>query len=141
MLDCWNWAFSKWACLYFTTTYTNVCFVCKVFNAEQGFFHLWEYSSACLTTAESLPQHDITKTRENAKSKTFILISNKLTDVDLSSSMMTLIEECRECNGCLCQVMSVIWMKLGETRVSLWKETLLALNLLQNLFLHGVRNT
>merc|ERR1712238_16540 len=89
------------------------------------------------TTAESLPQHDITKTRENAKSKTFILTSHKPTDVDLSSSMMTLIEDCRECNGCLCQVMSVIWMKLGETRASLWKETLLALNLLKNLVLHG----
>ena len=52
------------------------------------------------TTAESLPQHDIIKTRENAKSTTFILISHKPIDVDLSSSMMTLIEDCRECYGC-----------------------------------------
>ena len=93
------------------------------------------------TTAESLPQHDSTKTRENAKSKTFILASHKPTDVDLSSSMMTLIDDCRECNGCLYQVMSAIWMKLDETRASQWKETLLALNLLKNLVLHGVRNT
>ena len=60
------------------------------------------------TTTGLLPQHDITKIRENAKSKAFMLTSHKLTDVDLSLSIKILMECCRECNERLCQVMSVI---------------------------------
>lgn len=60
------------------------------------------------TTTGLLPQHDITKIRENAKSKAFMLTSHKLTDVDLSLSIKILMECCREYNERLCQVMSVI---------------------------------
>mmetsp|Transcript_13871 Transcript_13871/g.19862 ORF Transcript_13871/g.19862 Transcript_13871/m.19862 type:complete len:873 (+) Transcript_13871:103-2721(+) len=88
-------------------------------------------------TIDAYPQHEVKKKREIIRERALVLTSEKPLNGEVNLLLQNLVEECRECNGALCQVFAVIWMRLSETRASLWKRPLLGLYLLKNLILHG----
>ena len=89
------------------------------------------------TTMSSAPKHLTTERMEKTRKLAFDLTSDIPSDVDRNVELKNLITETKDSNTSLCQVMAVIWKRIGEAKSSNWKESLLGLHLLKNLLLHG----
>jgi hypothetical protein len=85
--------------------------------------------------AQSNPSRLIiqTSTRRTA----MLLTSNKTYEGDYNKAVAQLVEECRECTSVLFDVMSVIWVRMRDSKGVHWKHVLQALQLLRNLLYHG----
>ena len=66
------------------------------------------------------------------------LTSDKAFDGNVTAALAELMDDCRQVNEELMQVMAVVWSRMGEQRRSLWKHPLLALHLQKSLLLNGV---
>jgi DENN (AEX-3) domain/ENTH domain len=78
--------------------------------------------------------------KSNARRNAMTLTSNKGPESgagDVSRVMAQLVEECRESTSILSDVMSVIWLRLRDSKGMQWKHGLQALQLLRSLLLHG----
>jgi hypothetical protein len=73
----------------------------------------------------------------NARRIAMALTSNKGFDGDSGRAIAQLVEDCRECTSVLADVMSVIWLRLRDSRGMQWKHGLFSLQLLRNLIYHG----
>lgn len=91
------------------------------------------------TTILSCPQHIIVDETEAIRAKALALTSNEPFKGNVVMAVESLVSECREVNYALPQVIAVIWARMAETRAAYWRHPLLALHLLKNLVLHGVR--
>jgi len=73
----------------------------------------------------------------NARRTAMTLTSNKGFEGDYSRAIAGLVEECRESSSVLFDVMSVIWLRLRDSRGMQWKHGYHALQILKNLLYHG----
>lgn len=73
----------------------------------------------------------------NARRQAMALTSNRALEGDNSSHIAQLVEQCRESSSVLFDVMSVIWLRLRDSRGMQWKHGLTALQILKNLLYHG----
>jgi len=85
------------------------------------------------------PQRDIASSCAAVRGKAHSLIVNQNFEGDSLKSLASLIDSADEVNGSLGYVMGIVWIRIQETRSHLWKHPLLALYILRNLLLHGVR--
>lgn len=65
------------------------------------------------------------------------LTSNKQFDGDYAKSVALLVEDCRESSFVLFDVMSVIWLRIQDSKGMQWKHGYHALLILRNLLYHG----
>jgi len=85
--------------------------------------------------AQSNPSRLIMQT--SARRTAMLLTSNKTYEGEYNKTVARLVEECRECTSALFDVMSVIWVRLGDSKGVHWKHGLQALQVLRNLLYHG----
>jgi hypothetical protein len=90
------------------------------------------------TTINSAPKHVTIERIEKIRKLAFDLTSDHPFDGDENVALKNLIEHAKDSNISLCQVMAVIWKRIGQTKSSHWKQSLLGLHLLKNFLLHGV---
>lgn len=73
----------------------------------------------------------------NARRTAMALTSNKAFEGDFANAIAQLVEQCRESTSNLFDVMSVIWLRLRDSRGMQWKHAYRALLILRNLLHHG----
>lgn len=73
----------------------------------------------------------------NARQLAMALTSNKTYEGNYQKAISNLVEQCRECTSVLFDVMSVIWLRLRDSKGLQWKHGYQALVLLRNLLYHG----
>lgn len=66
-----------------------------------------------------------------------LLTSNKTYEGDYNQAVAQLVEQCRECTSVLFDVMTVIWVRMRDSKGVHWKHGLQALQVLRNLLYHG----
>ena len=101
-------------------------------------FRLVNIRKIVFTTIHSAPKHATIERIDKIRKLTFDLTSDQPFEGDGNLALSNLIEQAKESNITLCQVMAVIWKRIGETKSSHWKHSLLGLHLLKNFLLHGV---
>jgi hypothetical protein len=87
--------------------------------------------------AESSPSRLTGMLQTNARSMAMTLTSNKGYEGDFSKAIAQLVEQCREGTSVLFDVMSVIWLRMRDSKGLQWKHAYQALQLLKNLLYHG----
>ena len=85
--------------------------------------------------AQSNPSRLIVQTSVRRMAMT--LTSNKTYEGDYNKAVAQLIKQCRECTSALFDVMSVIWVRLRDSKGVHWKHGLQSLQVLRNLLYHG----
>lgn len=85
--------------------------------------------------AQSNPSRLILQTQ--VRRTTMLLTSNKTFDGDYNQAVAQLVEQCRESSSVLFDVMSVIWVRLRDSKGLHWKHGFQALQILRNLLYHG----
>jgi hypothetical protein len=85
--------------------------------------------------AQNSPSRNVLQTQ--ARRTTMLLTSNKTFDGDYNHAVSQLVEECRESSSVLFDVMSVIWVRLRDSKGLHWKHGFQALQILRNLLYHG----
>jgi DENN (AEX-3) domain/ENTH domain len=85
--------------------------------------------------AQNMPSRTVLQTQ--ARRTTMLLTSNKTFDGDYNQAVAQLVEECRESSSVLFDVMSVIWVRLRDSKGLHWKHGYQALQILRNLLYHG----
>eukprot|EP00526_Cylindrotheca_closterium_P014695 CAMPEP_0113654432 /NCGR_PEP_ID=MMETSP0017_2-20120614/29153_1 /TAXON_ID=2856 /ORGANISM="Cylindrotheca closterium" /LENGTH=286 /DNA_ID=CAMNT_0000567579 /DNA_START=374 /DNA_END=1231 /DNA_ORIENTATION=+ /assembly_acc=CAM_ASM_000147 len=65
------------------------------------------------------------------------LTSNKTFEGDYNKAVSQLVEQCRECSSVLFDVMSVVWVRIRDSKGLHWKHGFQALQILRNLLYHG----
>ena len=73
----------------------------------------------------------------NARSAAMALTSNRSFEGDYARAIAQLVDQCRECSSILFDVMSVIWLRLRDSKGMQWKHAYQALQILRNLLYHG----
>lgn len=87
--------------------------------------------------SESSPARLTGMLQTNARKNAMTLTSNKTFEGDYGQAVAQLIEQCRESTAVLFDVMSVIWLRIRDSRGMQWKHGYHALQLVRNLILHG----
>jgi hypothetical protein len=85
--------------------------------------------------AQNNPSRIILQTQ--VRRTTMLLTSNKTYEGDYNRAVAALVEQCRECSSVLFDVMSVIWVRLRDSKGLHWKHGFQALQILRNLLYHG----
>mmetsp|Transcript_56280 Transcript_56280/g.63837 ORF Transcript_56280/g.63837 Transcript_56280/m.63837 type:complete len:1100 (+) Transcript_56280:83-3382(+) len=85
--------------------------------------------------AQNNPSRLIIQT--STRRTTMLLTSNKTYEGDYNKAVVQLVEQCRECTSVLSDVMSVIWVRMRDSKGVHWKHGLQALQVLRNLLYHG----
>jgi hypothetical protein len=75
--------------------------------------------------------------QSNARTTAMALTSNKPYDGDYAQTVAHLVEQCRESSTVLFDVMTVVWLRLRDSRGMQWKHGYQALMILRNLLYHG----
>ncbi len=109
---------------------------CANYHRTQSIdFHAFNVRRVARQVAQANPSRLIVQT--NARRIAMALTSNKGFDGDSGRAIAQLVEDCRECTSILADVMSVIWLRLRDSRGMQWKHGLFSLQLLRNLIYHG----
>lgn len=85
--------------------------------------------------AQSNPSRGIVQT--TARRTAMLLTSNRTYEGDYNTAVAQLVEQCRECTSVLYDVMSVIWVRMRDSKGLHWKHGFQALQILRNLLYHG----
>lgn len=85
--------------------------------------------------AQNNPSRTILQT--TARRTAMNLTSNRTYEGDYNKAIATLVEQCRECSSVLFDVMSVIWVRLRDSKGLHWKHGFQSLQILRNLLYHG----
>ena len=87
--------------------------------------------------AEASPVRLTGMIQTNARRTAMSLTSNKQFEGDTTIAIAQLVEQCRESTSVLFDVMSVIWLRVRDSRGLQWKHALHAFHILRNLLYHG----
>lgn len=87
--------------------------------------------------AEASPVRLTGMIKTNARRTAMSLTSNKPFEGDTARAIAQLVEQCRESTSVLFDVMSVIWLRIRDSRGLQWKHALQAFQILRNLLYHG----
>jgi hypothetical protein len=87
--------------------------------------------------AQANPGRLVSQANANARRLAMALTSNAMFEGNYNQAIAQLVEMAHETTSVLCEVMSVIWMRLRDSRGMQWKHALYALQILRNLLFHG----
>lgn len=87
--------------------------------------------------AEGSPSRVTGMLQTNARRMAMTLTSNKSYEGDYSKAIAQLVEQCRESTCVLFDVMSVVWLRMRDSKGLQWKHGYQALQILKNLLYHG----
>lgn len=87
--------------------------------------------------AQANPGRLVSQANANARRLAMALTSNTTFEGNYNQAIAQLVEMAHETSSVLCEVMSVIWMRLRDSRGMQWKHALYALQILRNLLFHG----
>ena len=73
----------------------------------------------------------------SARRTAMLLTSSRTFEGDYNKAVSQLVEQCRECSSVLSDVMSVIWIRLRDSKGLQWKHGFQSLQILRNLLYHG----
>lgn len=85
--------------------------------------------------AQNNPSRPILQT--TARRTAMLLTSNRTFEGDYNRAVAQLVEQCRECSSVLFDVMSVIWVRMRDSKGLHWKHGFQSLQILRNLLYHG----
>jgi hypothetical protein len=85
--------------------------------------------------AQNNPSRPILQT--SARRTAMLLTSNRTFESDYNTAVAQLVEQCRECSSVLFDVMSVIWVRMRDSKGLHWKHGFQSLQILRNLLYHG----
>lgn len=85
--------------------------------------------------SQNNPSNPIVQT--NARRIAMVLTSNRTYEGDYNKAVAQLVEQCRECTSVLYDVMSVIWVRMRDSKGLHWKHGFQSLQILRNLLYHG----
>ena len=85
--------------------------------------------------AQNNPSRQILQT--SARRMCMLLTSNRTFEGDYNKAVAQLVEQCRECSSVLFDVMSVIWVRMRDSKGIHWKHGHQALVIMRNLLYHG----
>jgi len=92
-------------------------------------------------TSLNTPQRVMAVWSDELRKKALFLTSTRDFSGNALKALAELIDQCREVNGSLCHIMSVVWTRLQDGRASMWKHPLLGLYVLRNILMHGPLTT
>jgi hypothetical protein len=87
--------------------------------------------------AQANPGRLVSQANANARRLAMALTSNKTFEGNHGQAVAQLVEMAHETSSVLCEVMSVIWMRLADSRGMQWKHALYSFQILRNLLYHG----
>ena len=73
----------------------------------------------------------------SARRTAMLLTSNRTFEGDYNKAVALLVEQCRECSSVLFDVMSVLWVRMRDSKGIHWKHAYQSLQILRNLLYHG----
>jgi hypothetical protein len=85
--------------------------------------------------AQNNPSRTILQTQ--ARRTAMLLTSNRTFEGDYNKTVALLVEACRESSSALFDVMSVIWVRMRDSKGLHWKHGFQSLQILRNLLYHG----
>lgn len=85
--------------------------------------------------AQNNPARTILQT--SARRMAMTMTSNRTFEGDYNKAVSQLVEQCRECSSVLYDVMSVIWVRLRDSKGLHWKHGFQGLQIMRNLLYHG----
>jgi hypothetical protein len=85
--------------------------------------------------SQNNPSRPIVQT--TARRIAMLLTSNRTYEGDYNKAVAQLVEQCRECTSVLYDVMSVIWVRMRDSKGLHWKHGFQSLQILRNLLYHG----
>jgi hypothetical protein len=87
--------------------------------------------------AQQVAEQNPASFQTNARRTAMSLTSNKTFEGDYGRAIASLVDQCRESTSVLFDVMSVIWLRLRDSKGMQWKHGYQALQILRNLLYHG----
>ncbi len=106
-------------------------------NSKRIPFRSNDIRAVVKSMARNRPVQDLIHGISHVRSKAIALTSNSRNEATAQSTLHRLVMECRECSIILVEVMSVVWDRLRDSRGMQWKHGLYALQIIQELLLHG----
>ena len=111
---------------------------CAAYNRQHNIdFGVQSLRQVSRQIAESNPGRLTGLVQTNARRMAMTLTSNKAFEGDYAKAISQLVEECRESSSVLLDVMSVVWLRLRDSKGMQWRHALQALQILKNLLYHG----
>ncbi|GAX21700.1 hypothetical protein FisN_3Hh492 [Fistulifera solaris] len=110
---------------------------CYYHRRHQIDFGLLDVRKVCRQLAQSSLSRRAAAVQSNARRTAMLLTSNKPFEGDYAKAVAQLVEECLECSTILADVMSVLWLRIRDSRGMQWKHGYQALMILRNLLYHG----
>jgi hypothetical protein len=111
---------------------------CAAYNRKNNLdFGIQSLRQVSRQIAQSNPGRLTGLVQTNARRMAMTLTSNKAFEGDSGRAISQLVEECRESSSVLLDVMSVVWLRLRDSKGMQWKHALQALQILKNLLYHG----
>jgi len=107
---------------------------CRQHNLDFGILSIRRVTRQ---VAEASPVRLTGMIQTNARRTAMSLTSNKQFEGDSARAIAQLVEQCRESTSVLFDVMSVIWLRIRDSKGLQWKHALHALQILRNLLYHG----
>ena len=111
---------------------------CAAYHRQHNIdFGLLNVRRVTRQVAQSSPARLTGMLQTNARRMAMTLTSNKVYEGDYGKAIAQLVDQCRESSSILFDVMSVIWLRLRDSRGMQWKHGYQALQILRNLLYHG----
>ena len=109
----------------------------KYHNAKHVPFENTRVRAILRLFAKNRPVNECIQVVSHVRARATSLTSNSRNEAMARMSIQRLVQECRECGIHLVEVMSVVWDRIRDSRGMQWKHGLYALQLIQELILHG----
>lgn len=106
-------------------------------NEKRIPFQSAEVRSTVRHLAQNRPVKELISGVTHVRARAMALTSNSRDDSIAGEVLQRLVQECRECSIILVEVMSVVWDRLRDSKGMQWKHGLYALQIIQELILHG----
>ena len=111
---------------------------CAAYHREHNVsFDILTVRRVTQQVAQNSPARITGMPQTNARQMAMTLTSNKVFEGDYGAAVGQLVEKCRESTSVLFDVMSVIWLRLRDSKGMQWKHAYQALQILKNLLYHG----
>ena len=106
-------------------------------NSKRIPFRSNEVRSVVKNLARNRPVQELIHGVSHVRAKAVSLTSNSRNEATAQSTLHRLVLESRESSVILVEVMSVVWDRIRDSRGMQWKHGLFALQIIQELLLHG----
>lgn len=110
---------------------------CHYHRRHQVDFGMLDVRKVCRQLAQSSQSRRAAAVQSNARRTAMLLTSNKPLEGDYARAVAQLVEECLECSTILADVMSVLWLRIRDSKGMQWRHGYQALMVLRNLLYHG----